>query len=113
MVLEEIRSKYFPHKPSRLRSRFACESLETIQYYRSHHSQNRFIYRVEIVNEKAALHKGDFNAVEPTPGNPTNMYEIALMYWQYKLKSIVREWPHIECSEIVVASQLCAIDILD
>ena len=105
-VLEQVRLMHFQYKPSRLDATFCCETLETIRCYKSKQCPAGFIYEVEIINCEAPFHKGDFNAVEPLPGNPGTMWEIALKYWQYLLKTTVQEWPGVECSEIVSASPL-------
>jgi hypothetical protein len=41
------------------------------------------IYEVVMTDENAAQHKGDFNAVQPLPGCPYDMWTIATKYWQY------------------------------
>ena len=105
-TLESIRRSHYPQKPSRLESAFVCEHLNTIKCYKAKHCANGHIYEVELVNSESLQHKGDFNAVEPMPRHNANMYEIAHLYWQYRLKTNVQEWPNVECSEIVTSSPL-------
>lgn len=109
MALEAVRVWHYPHKPSRLKGAFACESSEAIQCYKSKHCPEGYIYEVEISDENAAIHKGDFNAVEPLAGFPDDMWTIAHRYWQYNLRTNVKEWPGIECSEILTASPLMVV----
>lgn len=106
IILEAFRLQYFPTKPSRLHSTFTCESVDTIMCYKLKNTPAGYLYAVELVDEMAATHKGDFNAVEPLPRLQDNMMQIAFKYWRYDLKTSVDEWPGIECSEIVAASAL-------
>jgi hypothetical protein len=105
-VLEQVRLKFFSHKPSRLNATFCCERLDTIRCYKSKNCPTGFLYEVEIIDAAAPWHKGDFNAVEPLARRSDSMTEIALKYWRYSLKTNVEEWPGVECSEIVSASPL-------
>lgn len=109
MALEAVRVWNYPGKPSRLYSNFGCESVETIRCYKSKHCPSGFIYEVEIVDESASFHKGDFNAVEPLVGLAYDMWSIAHKYWEYNLKTNVDEWPGVECSEVITASPLMII----
>lgn len=106
IILEAVRITYFPNKPSRFASIFACDNLKSMQHYKSSHCPDGFIYEVIFTNSHSPQHKGDFNAVEPMPRCSKNMWQIAKEYWEYKLKTMVSEWPDIECSEIVSNSPL-------
>ncbi|SEP43918.1 hypothetical protein [Nitrosovibrio sp. Nv6] len=106
IALEAVRAWHYADKPSRLKSTFACDTIEAIRCYKAHHCSEGFIYEVEIVDIKAPKHKGDFNAVEPLPTLSDDMWSIALRYWQYNLKTNIQECPGVECSEIVTASPL-------
>jgi hypothetical protein len=104
-ILEQVRLRLFPEKPSRLSATFCCDSLQTALCYKSaQHRVEDFLYEVELIDPGARRHKGDFNAVEPLPRCQANMEEIAVRYWQYSLKTKV--WEGVECSEIVSASPL-------
>lgn len=111
-ILEQVRQDNFPEKPSRLNSTFSCDNLESIMCFRSKSCPNNYVYEVEIIDDKAPKHKGDFNATRPMPRCRFNMTEIAHLYWQYKLKTKVEEWPNVECSEIVTSSALRVISRL-
>lgn len=111
MALEAIRSWHFPAKPSRLKSTFACDNYETISCYKSAQCRDGFIYEVRIVDDGCAVHKGDFNAVQPLPGCPDGMMQIAYKYWMYELKTDVQGWEGVECSEIVTASALEVVHV--
>jgi hypothetical protein len=110
MALEAVRAWMFPHKPSRLKSTFACDSIETIRCYKERHCPDGFTYEVEVVDHAASTHKGDFNAVEPLPNLVDDIWMIARKYWEYALKTNVEEWPGVECSEIVISSSLKIIN---
>jgi len=62
-VLETVRAEHFANKPSRLRSTFSCDNIETIRCYRSVQCKGGFIYEVEIVDKELSYHKGDFNYI--------------------------------------------------
>ncbi len=109
MALEAVRAWHFPHKPSRLKSTFACDNLETMKCYHSKNNPDGFIYEVSIEDNTAPVHKGDFNAIEPLSSVSYNMWQIANLYWEYGLKTSVETWENIECSEIVLASPLRVI----
>lgn len=102
IILEAVRISIFPTKPSRLKSVFACETIEAIRGYRSVQCPQGFIYEVVMADVSAGTHKGDFNAVEPLPGRSQDMWGMAQAYWQYAIKTTITEWPGIECSEIVI-----------
>src|SRR5688572_28017896 len=104
-----MRVSRFPEKPSRLKSLFACQTVEAMRCYGSVHCPNGFVYEVVMTDESARTHKGDFNAVEPLHGRPEDMWSMAQAYWEYALKTSVQEWPGIECSEIVMASPLTVV----
>jgi hypothetical protein len=109
MVLEAVRSLNFPKKPSRLKSTFACLTLEAIKFYRTHHCPAGHIYEVEIIALNSVSHKGDFNAVEPLPRTQYNMWQIADLYWANGLKTNVEGWPNLDCAELVIDSPLKVI----
>lgn len=108
-ILEEVRQKSYPEKPSRLQSAFAYEFLETALLDRNRSAPNDYIYSVIIDDCNKPWHRGDFNATRPMPRHYADMHQIADMYWQYKLKCSVSEWPGIICSEIVTLSSLTVV----
>ena len=109
IVLEKIRQKKYPDKPSRLNGCFACDNLQTIEFYKNHFCPKGYIYEVEIVDTQAPQHLGDFNAVEPLPGLNLNMEEIADRYWRYAQKTNIQGYPELICSEILTSSSLRVI----
>ena len=109
IALEAVRSWHFPQKPSRLYGTFSCEHVDTIKCYKSKHCPNGHLYKVEIIDEDAPIHKGDFNAIEPLPRGNDDMWRTAIKYWQYLIKTNVEEWPNVECSEILTSSPLKVI----
>ena len=112
-VLERIRVEYYPEKPSRLKSAYCCETIEAAKCYKENNIPQGFIYEVNIVDETQPSHKGDFNCVEPLPGRPENMKEIAHLYWKYELKTNIQEWPGVICSEILSLSGLKVLRLVD
>jgi hypothetical protein len=112
MMLEVIRAEYYPDKPSRLYSCFGCHSLESIKFYKAQHCPDGFIYEVEYIEPDAAIHKGDFNAVQHLLRAEFNAIQMAHLYWQYKFKTSVTDFEHIECSEFVTLSRLRVIQKL-
>jgi hypothetical protein len=112
IILESIRIQYFSTKPSRLKCTFACDNLETIRFYKQVHMPTGNIYRVEHNDTSLPMHKGDFNAVQPIPTIQGDMITVALGYWEYKYKTKVKDWEHIECSEILSPSSLRVLEII-
>jgi len=112
IILEAVRLFSYPVKPSRLNCTFSCDSFDTIKRYKQHNCPEGYIYKVIVLNPSLPTHKGDFNAVEPTPGSGLNMFQIANLYWQFGYKTSVDTWPGIECSEILSASALQIIEII-
>ena len=110
IMLEAIRSKYFPKKPSRLFATFCCDSLDTIKCYQKKNSPESSIYEVKFFDSSMQIHEGDFNAVEELPGVPFDLIQISLKYWRYELKTSVDSWPGIICKEIVSESSLIILN---
>ena len=100
-ILEEVRVRVFAEKPSRLRSAFVCPSIETARFYRDVHDPGAYIYEVEKVLPDAAEHRADFNVIQPLPGRPENMEEIAFLYWTARLWTTVAGHENIRCEEVL------------
>jgi hypothetical protein len=111
-VLEQVRTTHFADKPSRLTSTFSCADLPSAQFYRSvpvtrgEKKTADFLYEVEKVKPDAVEHRADFNVVQPLPGRPENMEQIAVLYWTARLWTTVAEAPSIRCEEVVTALPL-------
>lgn len=112
ITLEAVRINYFPTKPSRLESTFCCNNLETIKAYHHKNNPDGIIYLVDFVDQRLPYHIGDFNAVEPLPGRPENMVQIANLYWTNGLHTQVDGWPGIDCTEIVSNVALKVLEII-
>jgi len=112
IALEAVRSWNFPKKPSRLKSAFACNNLAAMKFYKDHQCQDGHIYEVEVVDMNCEIHQGDFNAVEPLPIYDLNMWQIAELYWMYQLRPPIKDWPGLECTELVIPSALKIIHVI-
>ena len=64
------------------------------------------MYEVDVVDPKAPSHSSDFNVVQPLPGRPENMEQIADLYWKAALWITVSDKPNIRCEEFLSASPL-------
>lgn len=67
-ILEAIRAKNYSGKPSRMRSAFALPTIEAARIYLSYNNPFGILYKVEMVDKGATIHVGDFNMVQPKPG---------------------------------------------
>jgi hypothetical protein len=119
-VLENVRVQHFPEKPSRLESCFACTSEETSRFYVRAMATKPggsatwpIQYEVEKVDADAVEHRADFNVVEPLPGYPATMEEIAYRYWTASLWTNVVEAPGIRLEEVVTPSPFRILRKLD
>lgn len=105
-ILERVRATRYSGKPSRWDSCFICVTLDAAKCYRDKQSPRSIIYEVEKVDPHAIEHRSDFNVVEPLPGRPENMEQIAELYWRAALWTDVVEWPGVRCEEMVTVSAL-------
>lgn len=83
-VLEEIRQKNFPTKPSRLDCIFLLVSIDEAKTYQNlQNLRTSLIYKVRITNLATAAHLGNYNKVLPTPPDChfEKMDEVATNYW--------------------------------
>lgn len=108
-VLEGVRSKRFPTKPSRLSSCFVTDNIETALFYHRHHCSEGYLYAVEIDDPSQPTHIGDFNCIQPLPGRNQTMEQIAVIYWSGSLRTIIEAYPGLVCDEVVTASTLRVI----
>jgi hypothetical protein len=117
--LEEVRRQRFPEKPSRMESTFCCTNLDTAKFYmRVPAMQGRLamapvLYEVEKVDPTAPEHLTDFNVVQPLPGRPENMTEIAVRYWEASLWVTISDAPGIRCEELVTPSSLRIMRLIE
>lgn len=109
-ILEETRQRLFPNKPSRFDCCFAFMSLDTALAYSTIQMQYGpvfpLIYQVEPINTAATFHVGDYNAVQPLPRREETMEEIAVAYWEHRIKTTTVEYPGVACDELLIASPL-------
>lgn len=116
-VLEHIRATEFPEKPSRLHASFALPSLDAARFYKTYNHQFGVIYEVEIVDSTMPLHEGDFNLVQPKPGQRwmEGMERVARSYWRGERSTVLDSIGHpiqTDCREIVVGSPLRIVKML-
>lgn len=81
-VLEDIRKREFPSKPSRLDCAFGCQTEAHARAYRDRHAPTSLIYRVALVEPKAPTHLGDFELVIRGFAGLNGIEEIARAYWK-------------------------------
>jgi hypothetical protein len=112
-VLEEIREREFPQKPSRLSSTFCSSTFEIARLFRDLQRPSELIYEVEYVDETCPIHTGDYNCVEPLVGRSESMEEVARLYWTNKLKTNLKGVADIPCEELVCASPIKVIELRD
>ena len=78
-VIENIRAREYPDKPSRLKSSFAyvAEGCAMRSF------QDHGLYRVEVVDESQVIHRGDFGWIDLMPGLRTfsDLEDGARRYW--------------------------------
>lgn len=119
MTLEQIRSREFPMKPSRLSACFACASEEIARGYRVLMAARtkeiawQALYSVNMVDPLAPRHCADYNTVEPLPQRTETPEEAARLYWSSKLWTTVADAPGLRCEEIVTYSALEVLSLLD
>jgi hypothetical protein len=111
MVLEAIRTTNFPHKPSRFKSTFACETIDAIRFHRLKNTNpdiQHYIYEVEPAYDPPVIHKGDFNGVEPIrqEGFEQNDYTVAINYWKSASSHPLEDYPDLKCWEFVIGAPL-------
>lgn len=62
LLRERVRQKYYPDKPSRLRSSFVFESLSDAETFRDRRRQCEKIYVVRFADEPHAIHRVCYTA---------------------------------------------------
>ena len=106
LVLEEVRRKRFPNKPSRLSSCFVTDNIETAEFYHRNHCPEGYLYTVVLEDSSQLLHVGDFNCIQPLPGRNETMEQIAERYWACDLRTKISEHLDMVCNETVTTSAL-------
>lgn len=79
-ILENVRTRVFPEKPSRMRSSFYCLTMEGAQSFSRTQPFPGLIYEVEPLDPKTASHFGYLHCLPPLNG--VDPFELASMYWQ-------------------------------
>lgn len=105
-VLEHVRRRRFPAKPSRLDACFATGAIETAMFYHQQHCSEGMLYHVAFVAPLQPSHIGDFNVVQPLPRSDKTMEEIADSYWAHDMHTNIEGYPGLVCDEFVIASAL-------
>ena len=105
IILEMIRSEYYPDKPSRLDCIFLLPDIQSAWRYRNLVANWNVIYEVEI-NTALKTHLGDYQKVLPV-NQPLfqNTPEFAHNYWTKD--------PHIDCIEILYPSSVIVTKIIE
>jgi hypothetical protein len=81
-VLELVRTKYFPEKPSRFNCVFATETSDEAFRYRNSNNSTGLVYEVCIEDRDVPLHRGDYNfTVRPDYKFPQGIHDLANRYW--------------------------------
>ena len=100
-TLENIRLRFFPNKPRRMKSIFLFESFEqTKKFTQNYKRENDSIFEVKISDSNKVIHKGSMKAYDtPKKTLPflSTLEQIAKIYWE----GIQLEFP-----EIVVESSV-------
>lgn len=110
-ILEHIRRDEFPGKPSRLDAAFALPTLEAAGFYQAHNQPLGIVYEVEFVVPDRPRHEGDFNLIQPKPGEQwlSEMERLARCYWRGERSTVVDTMGQpiqTDCREIVICSPL-------
>lgn len=62
------------------------------------------LYEVEKTDNAAPEHRADYNVVQPLPGVPYDMTQIAHHYWAATFWTSIAERPGLRCEEVVTSS---------
>ncbi|WP_041577333.1 DUF2441 domain-containing protein [Bdellovibrio bacteriovorus] len=81
-IFEQIRVLNYQNKPSRWDSIFLCEDKTIAERFRIE-GQRGFdiLYKVEILDKKAAYHRGDWNMNFTQADSVASMFQRAQEYW--------------------------------
>ncbi|HZE59013.1 MAG TPA: DUF2441 domain-containing protein [Burkholderiales bacterium] len=80
-LLEELRKKEFPKRPSRLACHFLGLEKEVAEYWLHHmFGGHRLLTRCYIVEDHGPIHLGDAGLYEKLENNPANV-DLARRYW--------------------------------
>ena len=84
LVYEDIRRTHYGAKPSRLVSTFLCLTEADIQEFRTQYNRTfDLMYEVEIVDQNAPLHTGDWTLPNMVNTDTVQVFESrAHLYWQ-------------------------------
>jgi hypothetical protein len=117
-ALENIRALHYASKPSRLASCFAypteaiARQSNQVLATTEPSKLGDVLYEVEPTDSSASQHRSDFNVVQPLPGRPESMDQIAHLYWTAGLWITIQGYPGLKCEEIVTASPLRILKML-
>ena len=118
VILEQVRKEEFPDKPSRFEAAFVLPTLEAARYFHTHNQPFGLICEVDLVEPDKPVHEGDFNLVQPKPGQPwlSGMADIAQCYWRGERSTITDEQGQpvqTDCRELVICSPLRILSLVD
>lgn len=80
-VLENIRARDFPNKPTRFQAAFAFATEQGARWWRSHERHGAILYAVEPVDHAAASHLGDMLGVQQVAEVDATPQDAARRYW--------------------------------
>jgi hypothetical protein len=84
LVYEDVRRAHYPEKPSRLHANFLCTSeADILEFKNSYNRVFDIAYEVELLDEKAPSHIGDWTLPNMTNTDTVQVFENrSHLYWR-------------------------------
>ncbi|WP_018300140.1 DUF2441 domain-containing protein [Fangia hongkongensis] len=115
-ILELVRQRNFPDKPSRYDSLFVCKSLDDIHHFMKQYNRiGHFIYNIKPKSQEFKIHHGNFKSVSPHRSSKfCNKNAIGCYTHQDYLDNAFDYWSgdNIEdnCMEVCIASSIILLE---
>lgn len=108
-VLESVRQRDYPSKPSRFKSSFVLDNIRAAHWYHRRSNRTGVLYEVEPVNINATWHAADLNYVQELPSLNLSMQEVAILYWEGRKRVTIHGEPGLICTEYIAETDLRVI----
>lgn len=82
-LYEQVRKKYYPTKPSRLKTSFVCEKLEDVKDFENATCRlYNIVYEIEVIDNKKPFFRTDWSKMRSDIADKKVLETFAHEYWR-------------------------------
>ena len=106
-VLESLRAKEFPDKPSRMQATYSCPDIQSMVMFMQANCPTSLCYEVEIIDREAPAHRAPCKIVGPADNQNTWDWAMseAAKYWSWNQEHVLRPMEMVSASPLRIISK--------